>query len=202
MGAPSKRHCSDTVVECANNVLKNPEPTRNTVSHSCARSSMDDCGANTIPLNADKSHTSVNSLSEVPDLKMVSCEVIVKKSTEDLAVELEDTEDAQSEQRAIGERPGSAQPAEAEVTEEVQVLSLEQQGANHYEFAEDGDDGLFDDSPVKAPTERKQSTAPQEPEHYCPDEEEPVDEQPAEQQAAEEPAEPATEGQQAPASDE
>merc|ERR1712036_50506 len=114
----------------------------------------------------------------------VSCEVIVKKSTEDLAVELED-----------------------------------------------GDDGLFDDSPVKAPTERKQSTAPQEPEHYCPDEEEPiediadlrpsveqletgelslerrasiqyeeeepVDEQPAEQQAAEEPAEPATEGQQA-----
>merc|ERR1712036_138772 len=196
MGAPSKRHCSDTVVECANNVLKNPEPTRNTVSHSCARSSMDDCGANTIPLNADKSHTSVNSLSEVPDLKMVSCEVIVKKSTEDLAVELEDTEDAQSEQRAIGERPGSAQPAEAEVTEEVQVLSLEQQGANHYEFAEEPIEDIADLRPSVEQLETGELSLEQRASIQY-EEEEPVDEQPAEQQAAEEPAEPATEGQQA-----
>lgn len=167
----AKRHCSDTAINTGN--VTN-------ITDSKSKSVSNPTGIDRELSNASeqKSHTSVSSLSQIPDLKMVNCEVILKKSAEDLAVELEDTENVETENRAVANQ---AQATEAEApSDQVQELSLEQQNANHYEYVDEDTTDEADEEPAScAITEsvpKTSSSTNQEPKHYCPDEEEPIEE--------------------------
>jgi len=167
----AKRHCSDTAITTGN-------VTNITDSKSKSVSNPTAIDRDAVNASEQKSHTSVSSLSQIPDLKMVNCEVILKKSAEDLAVELEDTENVETENRAV---TNQVQTTEAEApSEQVQELSLEQQNANHYEYVDEDTADMADEEPasdaITEPVPKKSSSINQEPQHYCPDEEEPIQE--------------------------
>merc|ERR1712168_833535 len=145
----AKRHCSDTAITTGN-------VTNITDSKSKSVSNPTAIDRDAVNASEQKSHTSVSSLSQIPDLKMVNCEVILKKSAEDLAVELEDTENVETENRAV---TNQVQTTEAVApSEQVQELSLEQQNANHYEYVDEDTADMADEEPIQELADIRPST--------------------------------------------